>query len=789
MKRLFALLLVLAMLLGVLCACGGQGQGGPAGDDPTPGGSTPDDPTPDGPTPDDPTPDGPTPDGPGGEEPEPEPIPVTYVQTYPYFDEDGALHIRYQDTYTFENRISSVEDVVITSTVCGSEEKDARLLDVDMYTIRALACGSATIQFRKESLKVFVDPSPINLLFVTGQSNASADWSFYGDTPEAKETAPTYAKYFIRTAPTMAYFTWTGQGLSISGSDVAAKYVPKTLNWDEIKRQEFYGCNPTVFAQEATSFGNAGWSAALAHEWVEQTGERVWIVNASHGGHAIAEFLPSADGTPVDNDYYQALSVFRLALETVTNEVKAGHFTLNHMAYYWFQGESDRRYDDTYYVEQFAKVHTALQEDVVYRNGDEEKRLEYCGIMTLRSCNDNSGNSNAELYMNGPRLAQYFMGGKREGVFSNVFIASKVTELWVGGDENVENYFLDTYGSAEAFYEIFGYDMPTTMYEVHPNIHYLMKGHNEMGMDAARNSLRIINATQPDKNYRLSYGEEEKTSVSLLSQDGFTPLPGVLRMDVRQGICIYPAVTPTYAICRGVELVSETEGYTFAGYTLQATGETLPGTVTFSLYLNGKRYETYEYGVEAASCFSKNFPLYEKDAEGNYILLSHGEPWRCGYLSYANGVFHPFSRIEEHGWLYNGSVLWGNGSQGAFWVTDSMKVGLSSNAASASAIAYTAQADGTISVSADTFMPNLNDVYLAIAVNGQMVWPVEGGSLTAKSEWYRARRGTDDTNTLNFAWASLAIPVAEGDTVTFLLAAADGAGQTILHPAVCYRPE
>jgi hypothetical protein len=152
-------------------------------------------------------------------------------------------------------------------------------------------------------------------------------------------------------------------------------------------------------------------------------------------------------------------------------------------------------------------------------------------------------------------------------------------------------------------------------------------------------------------------------------------------------------------------------------------------------------------------------------------------------------VFHPFSKIEKNGWLYNGSMLWGGGSQGAFWVTDSMKVGLSSNAASASAIAYTAQADGNIAVSVDTFSPNLNDVYLAIAVNGQMVWPTEGGSLTAKSEWYRAYRGIDDTDTLNFAWADLDISVAEGDTVTFLLAAVDGAGQTIFHPAVCYRTE
>ncbi|MBQ8352153.1 MAG: hypothetical protein IJY20_08965 [Clostridia bacterium] len=772
MKRILSLLLILCLGLGMLTACG------PAGSLEDPDDSN----TPNPPNePNEPE----NPDGP--DEPEP-PVEVTYVQTYPYTDEEGALHIRYQDTYTFENRIQSVTDEAITSTVCGSEESDAAVIEWDMNTVRAVGCGSVTINFRKESLRLIVDPSPINLLFVTGQSNASADWSFYGDTPEAKETGPTYAKYYIRTAPTMAYFTWTGQGLSISGSNVAEKYIPSSLNWEEIKGQDFYGCNPTVFAQENSSFGQAGWSAALAHEWVEQTGERVWIVNASHGGHAIAEFLPSEDGTPIDNDYYQALSVFQLALETVTNEVKAGHFTLNHMAYYWFQGESDRRYDDAYYLEQFAKVHAGLQKDVVYRNGEETKTLEYCGIMTLRSCNDNSGNSNAELYMIGPRLAQYYMGGETEGIFSNVFIASKVTEKWVGGDENVENYFLDTYGSAEAFYEIFGYDMPTTMYEVHPNIHYLMKGHNEMGMDAARNSLRIINATQPDRNYRLSYGEEEQTTVVLLSQDGVTPLGDTVMMDTNKGICVYPAVTPTYAICRGVKLVSETEGYVFEGYTLKTTGENAPATVTFSLYLGGKKHETYTMQVVIASRFSQNFPTYQKTGD-NYTLLSHSDAWRSGYLTYATGVFHPFSQIETHGWMYNGSVLWGGGSQGAFWVTDSMKVGLSSNPASCSAIEYKAQRDGTLAVSVDTFFPNLNDVYLAIAVNGEMVWPTEGGSLTAKSEWYRARKTSDDTSTIQEAWQELLLAVSEGDSVTFLLASVDGAGQTILHPVVYYKNE
>lgn len=766
MRRMLSVCLILCLLLGTLAACG----------------------TPDGPnTPDEPnTPGNPnTPEDPDPQEP---PVEVTYVQTYPYTDEAGNLHIRYQDTYTFENNIISVTDEEVTSTVCGSEEKDEKVLTYGENEIRAVGCGSVTVNFLEKSLRVIVDPSPINLLFVTGQSNASGDKSFAADTDKGKETAHTYAEYFIRTAPTMAYFTWTGTGLSMSGNYVASRFVPTSLNWDVIEKQSFPGSNPTVLAQKTTDFSHAGWCAALAHEWVEQTGERVWIVNASHGGHAIDNFLPSEDGTPIDNDYYQAVSVFVEAIKTLTREVEAGHFTLNHMAYYWFQGESDSTRSDAYYLEQFAKVHTALQQDVVYRNGNEEKKLEYCGIMTLRSCADNTGNSNAELAMIGPRLAQYYMGGATKGVFSNVYIVSKVTELWVGGDENVENYFLNTYGSPEAFYEIFGYDMPTTMYEVHPTIHYLMKGHNEMGMDAARNSLRIINATQPDKNYRLSYGEEEDVTVTLLSQDGFTPLGSTLMMDAENGACVYPAVTPTYAICRGVELVSETEGVVFEGYCLKPSGSSIPATVTFSLYLGGEKYGTYTYDATFSSRFSQNFPAYEK-VDGNYTFLSHGNGWRCGYLTYATGLFHPFFQIASSGWLYNGASLWGAGNQGAFWLSSAMRVGLSTDTASCAAIEYIPQHDGEIGVSVDLFSPNLNDVYLAIVINGEMVWPRAGGSLTEKADWYHARKGQDDTDTLAAAWEALTLRVKAGDSVTFLLARADGTGQTLLHPVIYYKTE
>ena len=62
------------------------------------------------------------------------------------------------------------------------------------------------------------------------------------------------------------------------------------------------------------------------------------------------------------------------------------------------------------------------------------------------------------------------------------------------------DHFLEEYGSAQAFEEEFGYKMPTTISELHPMIHYTMEGHNEVGMDASRNSIYLINKL--DDKYR-----------------------------------------------------------------------------------------------------------------------------------------------------------------------------------------------------------------------------------------------------------------------------------------------
>ena len=274
-------------------------------------------------------------------EPETEAKPM-YVTEYPYTDRDGIVHITFQDTYEFDKAAESVLDIEVTSYKTGTDVKDEAILTIKDGKVYASGCGLAEVTLEGgEKAYVMVHPSPINLLFLTGQSNGS------GDPPSAGTYAENeYQDYFIRSPETMAYYSWTGQNLSI---DNANKFVPTNLVWNTCNTISA-GCDPRVLTQETVGgFKNYSVCAGLAYEWIKQTGERVWIVNASHGGQPIHCFKPSEDGTVVDNDYYQAITVFNLALETLYKEVDAGHFTLNHMAYYWFQGEGDSTNTYDYY--------------------------------------------------------------------------------------------------------------------------------------------------------------------------------------------------------------------------------------------------------------------------------------------------------------------------------------------------------------------------------------------------------------------------------------------------------
>ena len=712
------------------------------------------------------------------EEPTTAPVEPMYVTKYPYVDRDGIVHIAFQDTYSFDKAAESVLNIEVTSYKTGSDEKDEAILTVKDGKVYASGCGLAEVTLvGGEKAYVMVHAAPINLLFLTGQSNGS------GDPPSASTYEKNeYQDYFIKSPETMAYYTWTGQVLSV---ETAKDYVPTNLVWETCNTIK-NGCNPRVLTMHGLTGGFANFSvcAGLAYEWIEQTGERVWIVNASHGGQPIHCFKPSEDGKVVDNDYYQAITVFNLALQTLYKEVDAGHFTLNHMAYYWFQGEGDRTNTYDYYYKAFAEMHEAIQKDVVYDHGGVEKTIEFCGYFTTRA----SANTVDELYLSGPRLAQYTAANQLSGPYKNVFLATKATESWIISDKNVEDYFLDVYGSEENFKAIFGYDMPKTLNTVHPEIHYRIFGQNEMGMDAARNTLKFLNYLYPDRSYKLSYEEENDITLKLVSLDGYYEIGDTLYFDSgRMEAHVVPYITPVWRTVEGLSIKVLTEGFEVDGFKITSKNQTATN-ITVEIYLGKTLLDTRTFKIAYKSSFADNKPLIVNHGTALYPdrrFEGYMPGWDAGFLTYADGSFEVYDQVEEYGWLYDGNSLWGG--HGGFYVTNGMRIGPTNTYAEVGTlgIRYTAGKSGKVKIAASTFSPGLASCYVAVFVNGEKVWPENELSSSDKSGWMLFAQ-TATAENLNNKWADTVLDVKEGDQIVFAVARYDSNPQTLLYPSVEY---
>ena len=781
MKRILACLCLAALLLPTLVGCPTPGDGGSTTTTTTTttttsGGSNPD--QPENPTPPvswDPTPDN-----------------LQTAKKYPYIDEEtNTLYMTYQSSYTFENRINEFKDVVINSKVTGTDTADAELLvkESNNKTVSAVGTGTATVVFRASEMKVVVVPAPLNLLFVSGQSNAAAE------RDDNSTTVEDWKNLFVRSENKKAYYSHVSAGVSLADGATykPAQYIPSNLVWDTCYDNR-YGGDPRILTYDRESAnGGSGWSG-LAHVWTKETGEYVWIVNSSFGGMPIHTFMPTDDGSVIDNNYYRALTSFRAALETVCREVDAGHFALNHMAYYWCQGEADGRgRTDEQYLGDFSKMHAAFMRDLVYEHNGVRKELEFCGITTVRSSYDGQGNSLSELHLTGPRIAQYYTSGVTEGVLRNVFVVSNVNEYWAGTDKNVEDYFLRTYGSAETFYNYFGYDMPTTLREVHPSVHYNIRGYNEIGMDAGRNSLRLINLFLPENGYDTSLDfVNEKPSVALIDVNGHTVHGDVLWLDAdTESVVIYPAITPIFRTYEGLELSTSTPGFRIHMFTLYREDKT-QNEVTVTVKLGGKLLGEFKMEIRRRGSFGNNTPAFVNhgtSADSDWEYLGTRGGWKPGKYTIAQNSFVECSGFQSgYSWLITSDqTQWYLGT-GGFNAGSGFAYGTRGSSGTAMALAYTADTNARVGIGFDHMVNVVQYAELAVYANGVMVFPKNGGSL---NDWL-SLDGSIGAVELNELAAECRFNLEVGDTVYFCVRCPEGqnaSSQTLLHPIVYYHEE
>ena len=497
-----------------------------------------------------------------------------------------TLSLRYDDRYDLTGKTVEIIDAgTPTSYKVGYGVAEGTLDDavitLDGNQLIATGIGTAKVRMDGKLYEVTVEAAPISLLLLIGQSNmrgseGNADQSIvcpdgmvyatYGDDRGADNTAMTVAN-----ASNFAPSALTGEysKINVNGTTDCLKGYP-------------------INSLTSAGSGKIGPDSGFAYEWVKQTGEKVWVVNAAHGGTSISVWQP---GT---TEYEQCRALFTACQETLKKEIEAGHFTLSHMAYFWCQGCSDRTQSAQWYVNKYLAMHNGLQTEMSFdhdSNADTaDKTFEFGGIIPVRVGSTTAGyrdgvyetknpyayhESYVDLRFSGPRVAQYWMCNNPE--LEDIWLVCNIGEDWVwmpDGTNGVSAYFNAHYPNGRVDYitqvtQKEAWYTPTTPAAVHDSIHYNQIGYNEIGRESVRNALIMLGEMEVP---------ETETTVKFVSWDGFTEVTEVKASSVgKSATLVVPMVTPIWRAKDVTYTVSD--GLTYEYYDILATDAQTVGTL------------------------------------------------------------------------------------------------------------------------------------------------------------------------------------------------------------------
>ena len=414
----------------------------------------------------------------------------------------------------------------------------------------ATGIGTAKVNINGFNGTITVEPAPISIFLLIGQSN------MYGSEGNAKES--------IACEEGQVYSTGAPKTLSVAN---ARYYVASTLAGEKRKISVYGGqselASAPINAISESGGGKVGPDSGIGYEWNLLTGEKVWLVNAAHGGTKIETWIPEG------SNYKEAMALFKQCTAVLQKEIAAGHYTFSHMGYFWCQGEHNPTQSAEWYVEQYLTMHESLKKDVLFdidaNPETPDATFEFGGIIpTRKGGTNNTGyrmgvyskeylaasknikpyESFEDLRLTGPRVAQYWMGNNPE--LTDIWNVCTIQEKWVtfpDGTNGVESYFRSQYPGGRVNYPTQTavseeWRKPTIPADVHDSIHYNQIGYNEIGREAARNALYNLGLVTPP---------ETEVTVEFVSWDGFTPITSISPITAPEsGTLIVPMVNPVY---------------------------------------------------------------------------------------------------------------------------------------------------------------------------------------------------------------------------------------------------
>jgi len=489
----------------------------------------------------------------------------------------------------------------------GNTVLDTAVVALNGNSLVATGIGTATLRIDGQLCKVTVTAAPISLFLLIGQSNmrgseGNADQSivcpdgmvyatFGDDRGDAEGIMKlSNATNFAASALTGEYST-----VNVNGTTENLSYYPLDSLTEGGK-------------------GTFGPDSGFAYEWVQQTGEKVWVVNAAHGGSSITSWQPDA------TNFKEAVALFGACQETLRKEIAAGHFTLSHMGYFWCQGCSDYSWTAEKYVTYYLTMHNALKSSLEF---DHDSNIataafifEFAGIIPVRTGHDyNDGyregtytdttsqkfyESFKDLQMTGPRVAQYWMCNNPE--LDDIWMVCNAGEDWVwmpDGTNGVTEYFRAHYEGGTVDYKTqvqqpASWYTPTTPKAVHDSIHYNQIGYNEIGREAVRNTLIMLGELE---------APEVETTVELLTWDGYTPADQIsASLTGKTETLVMPKIYPLWKTKDVTFTISE--GLSWVYYDLLVQNESVDGSLTMGsqrVTVTGHHWSDWETVREASA--------------------------------------------------------------------------------------------------------------------------------------------------------------------------------------------
>ena len=652
----------------------------------------------------------------------------------------GEIRMYYDERLELAGSIISLDN---------QESADDLLIDVvgedieaGSVTLRAVGVGKANLTLLRDgyevTLPLVVEPAPLSCFLVIGGADALGSSSAASSAVKAQDG--------------LVYYT-VGQissGIPATVANVGS-CIPASLSGDGVFAANGTRLAAPLYALTSSGAGNyASFVSAFAYKWVEQTGERVWMINAARADSHIGDWKPSTQGS--GNCYNPAVALFGAAGELLAAELATGHYTLGRIGYLFCQGEEDASMSASNYLAAMEEIHAALMRDLtVTVPGGETVSASFGGMI---ACRAEKAQGAAAVRMNGPRSAQHYIANSNSTAFRDLYMLANGNDYWAT-DETVVSYF--SRYDARKYAAFYGYAMPTGVAAlVDSSGNYTEAAYNELGTEAAENLLYITGKHQNTgtPNVRLvgTDGAEE------IAENLYTPY----------GINYFSAV-PIVSPIRLAKQANATLTFTYEGgeavenyYLASAPFGKL---LTLTLKLNGTEVKTVSTALryDLTFAFSQFLPRVNY-IDGKYRFSGYVAPWSCGYVEQTTGQYTPYPTIDsKYGWLYDGSNIWSG--HGGVFAGKKHEWGPLNNWDSA--YAFTAPEAGTLTFSFDGYATPTNDYLFGIFVNGKMVWPTAGATPDNSAAYYTVTKNMTHAEMTELV-KDVKAKVAKGSVVTFV---------------------